>query len=163
MLTRIDDATWLAFEAGPSVLSEPNVLRNPWTRMLPRSPSEEASSMLVSIESSSAELEADGRAQLAQVATALNEISRRIPPAINWVLQVDGHTDREPIRTALFPSNWELSSARAISVVQFFVAQGVPPERLSANGFGEFQPIDKGASPSANRRNRRIELKLTQR
>lgn len=113
--------------------------------------------------SSSAELEADGRAQLAQVATALNEISRRIPPAINWVLQVDGHTDREPIQTALFPSNWELSSARAISVVQFFVAQGVPPERLSANGFGEFQPIDKGASPSANRRNRRIELKLTQR
>ena len=79
------------------------------------------------------------------------------------MLRVDGHTDRRPIANAQFPSNWELSSARAISVVQFLIARGISPQHLVAAGFGEFQPIDPGDSEDAFRRNRRIELKLTER
>jgi chemotaxis protein MotB len=86
-----------------------------------------------------------------------------IPADIDWVLRVDGHTDRDPIKTARFPSNWELSSARALSVVRFLIEQGLPPNRFAAAGFGEFQPLDGGADEIAKRRNRRIELKLTQR
>ena len=79
------------------------------------------------------------------------------------MLQVDGHTDIKPIASAEFPSNWELSSARAISVVRYLIDRGVPPNRLVAAGFGEFQPIDSGDSDDALRKNRRIELKLTER
>ena len=101
--------------------------------------------------------------QLRQLAKTLLEISRKIPADINWVLRVDGHTDKDPIKTARFPSNWELSSARAISVVQLLIKQGLPPNRLAAAGFGEFQPLENRSDEIGKRRNRRIELKLTQR
>ncbi|MSO88823.1 MAG: peptidoglycan -binding protein [Rhodospirillaceae bacterium] len=113
--------------------------------------------------SSSAELEPEGQGQLAQLAESLRQIADRIPPELNWVLQVDGHTDRRPISTATFPSNWELSTSRATSVVKFLVSRGVPPQRLTAAGFGEFQPLDPRDDEIAYRRNRRIELKLTNR
>jgi len=113
--------------------------------------------------SGSAQLEIDGQEQIAKLATTLVEISKQIPPEINWVLRVDGHTDTIPIATAQFPSNWELSAARAISVVKFLVQQGVPANRLAAAGFGEFQALDTRTGEIANRRNRRIEFKLTQR
>ena len=113
--------------------------------------------------SGSALLERAGQAQIAQMATTLVEISRQIPADINWVLQVDGHTDAIPISTPQFPSNWELSAARAIAVVKFMVEQGVPANRLAATGFGEFQPLDDRSGEIAYRRNRRIEFKLTQR
>ncbi len=117
----------------------------------------------VLFDSGSAELEPEGRAQLAQLAETLLEISQRIPGEINWILRVDGHTDSRPIATARFPSNWELSAARAISVTKFLVDQGVPSERLAATGFAAFQPLDDRYDEIAYRRNRRIELKLTQR
>jgi chemotaxis protein MotB len=104
-----------------------------------------------------------GQAQIAKLAATLVEISRQIPAEINWVLRVDGHTDAVPIYTAKFPSNWELSAARAIAVVKYMVEQGVAPERLAATGFGKFQPLDPRIGEIANRRNRRIEFKLTQR
>lgn len=110
-----------------------------------------------------ADLGPGGQAQLAQLATTLRQIAAEIPKELPWVLQVDGHTDRRPIATARFPSNWELSTARALSVVRFLMAQGIPPERLAARGFGEFQPLDPTDSEEAYRRNRRIELKLTTR
>ncbi len=113
--------------------------------------------------SGSAQLGFEGRAQLAQLAQALKEIAAEIPDDIPWVLRVDGHTDRNPIATSLFPSNWELSTARAIEVVKFLIDQGIPAEHLAATGFGEFQPLDDGDDEIAFRRNRRIELKLTQR
>jgi chemotaxis protein MotB len=101
--------------------------------------------------------------RLGVVATALKDISTRIPSDIAWVLRVDGHTDKRPIATAQFPSNWELSAARAISVVNFLIAQGIPADHLVAAGFGEYQPIDPGQTDDAFRKNRRIELKLTER
>lgn len=113
--------------------------------------------------SGSATLELSGREQMAQLAQTLLTIAEDIPPDIPWILRVDGHTDKVPIATAQFPSNWELSSARAISVVRFLVDQGVPPDRLVAAGFGEFQPIDPNSDEIALLRNRRIELKLTSR
>ncbi len=113
--------------------------------------------------SGSAELEPEGRVQLGQLAGALTEIAATIPEDIDWVLRVDGHTDRRPISTPEFPSNWELSTARAISVVKFLIVRGIDPDRLAATGFGEFQPLDTGSDEIAFRRNRRIELKLTQR
>jgi chemotaxis protein MotB len=113
--------------------------------------------------SGSADLNPGGQNQIGKLAATLQEISIRIPADLNWVLRVDGHTDRQPIRTAQFPSNWELSSARAISVVKALIAQGVPPGQMVAAGFGEFQPIDKRGDEVAYRRNRRIEFKLTQR
>ena len=113
--------------------------------------------------SGSAELGAEGREQMGRLARTLIDISRDIPPEIDWVLRVDGHTDSRPISTPLFPSNWELSTARAISVVKHLIGQGLPAHRLAATGFGEFQPIDPGETDSAYHRNRRIELKLTQR
>jgi len=85
-----------------------------------------------------------------------------IPPEINWIMRVDGHTDTVPINTARFKSNWELSTARAVSVVNFLIEQGVPPRRLAAAGFGEYQPLDPANVPGARARNRRIELKLDQ-
>jgi len=111
----------------------------------------------------SADIGEAGTKQLRQLALTLDEISRKIPPDIDWVLRVDGHTDKDPIKTARFPSNWELSSARAISVVQFLIAQGLPPNRLAAAGFGEFQPLEDRDSEISKRRNRRIELKFTSR
>lgn len=113
--------------------------------------------------SGSAQIGSQGKAKLDRLATVLEEVSRRIPNDIDWVLQVDGHTDRRPIRTARFPSNWELSTARALSIVHFLIAQGVPPNRLAAAGYGRYDPIDRSASPEALARNRRIELRLTSR
>lgn len=115
----------------------------------------------VLFDSGSADVTGPGRAQLARLAEALNQIAGEIPEDINWVLQVDGHTDIRPISTPAFASNWELSAARAISVVKFLISQGVPPWRLSAAGYGEFHPIDTAETQEAYRRNRRIELKLT--
>ena len=109
-----------------------------------------------------AEVSAAGRAQMEQLASALQDLEREIPPEIPWVMRVDGHTDKRPVNVQ-FRSNWELSAARAISVVQFLVSRGVSPQRLVAAGFGEFQPIDAGDTDEALRRNRRIELKLTER
>lgn len=113
--------------------------------------------------SAEAELGPSGQAELAKLAQTLRQLAAEIPPELPWVLQVDGHTDRRPISTARFPSNWELSTARAISVVRQLMAQGIPAERLAARGFGEFQPLDPGDGEEAWRRNRRIELKLTTR
>src|SRR5205823_11550586 len=105
----------------------------------------------------------EGRAELDQLANALIELERTIPREIAWVLRVDGHTDVRPIVSATYRSNWDLSAARAISVVQYLIGKGVPPQRLVAAGFGEFQPIDPDRTEEAFGRNRRIELKLTER
>jgi len=111
----------------------------------------------------SAEIGAGGKIQLAQLAKTLHRISFKIPEDINWILRVDGHTDKVPIGTERYPSNWELSTDRAISVVKFLISQHIPAERLAATGFGEHQPLDARDDEVAFRRNRRIELKLTQR
>ncbi len=111
----------------------------------------------------SAELGDNAKRELAPVITALKELSAKIPPDINWILRVDGHTDRRPISNSQFPSNWELSTARAISVVRFAIEEGVPAARLAAAGFADKQPLDPGNAEEAHRRNRRIELKLTER
>ena len=113
--------------------------------------------------SASAELDPGGKMQLADLANLLLKISEDIPSDIEWVLRIDGHTDKRPINTSQFPSNWELSAARAISVARYLTNQGVPPGRLMAAGFGEFQPIVDSADEQAYRRNRRIEFKLTER
>ncbi|WGS19846.1 MULTISPECIES: peptidoglycan -binding protein [unclassified Bradyrhizobium] len=104
----------------------------------------------------------EGKTELETVASALIDIDKKIPSEIPWVLRVDGHTDVRPINSPVFKSNWELSAARAISVVQYLVSLGVPPQRLVAAGFGEFQPLDTGQNDDAYKRNRRIELKLTE-
>ena len=104
-----------------------------------------------------------GHAELDQLAGALIQLEREIPPDINWVMRVDGHTDAKPIHSSQFSSNWELSAARAIAVVEYLVGRGVDPHRLVAAGFGQFQPIEAGASDDVLRKNRRIELKLTER
>ena len=104
-----------------------------------------------------------GKKELAQLARTLNSIAPNIPKKINWILQIEGHTDHIPISNKRFQNNWELSAARAISVVEFLIGQGVPADRLSAAGYGEFQPLDKRRDEIGNRRNRRIEMKLTQR
>jgi chemotaxis protein MotB len=111
----------------------------------------------------SATLTLEALDRLTPLANALKEVSTKIPADINWVLQVEGHTDKKPIATPEFRSNWELSTARAVSVVKFLAAQGIPANRLSAAGFGEFQPVDPGSTPEALAHNRRIELKLTSR
>ena len=113
--------------------------------------------------SGNAALNTAGENQLRRLAGALKEISGKIPNKLKWVLRVDGHTDIRPISTAKFPSNWELSTARALSVVRFLISQGVDANRLAATGFGPYQPIDRGRTEASYRRNRRIELKLTQR
>jgi len=105
----------------------------------------------------------EGRAELDGLAIALLELEKKIPGEIPWVLRVDGHTDVRPINSLQFKNNWELSVARAISVVQYLVGKGVSPQRLVAAGFGEFQPIDADKTDDAYSRNRRIELKLTER
>jgi chemotaxis protein MotB len=105
----------------------------------------------------------EGRAELDKLASALVDLDKQIPKDIPWVLRVDGHTDVRPINSPQFPSNWELSAGRAIAVVQYLSSLGVPPTRLLAAGFGEFQPLDTERNDEAFRRNRRIELKLTER
>jgi chemotaxis protein MotB len=105
-----------------------------------------------------------GQDEMRKLAGAILELQREIPPEINWVLRVDGHTDNVPLSgTGRYRDNWELSSARATSVVKFLIDQGVPANRLVAAGFGEFQPIDPAGTAEARARNRRIELKLTER
>jgi chemotaxis protein MotB len=113
--------------------------------------------------SGSAEINVAAFEQLHGLAQTLIELEGKIPSEIDWVLRVDGHTDRVPIKTQLFASNWELSSARAISVVKYLIDQGVPANRLAAAGFGEYQPLAKGKDQASLDRNRRIELKLTER
>jgi chemotaxis protein MotB len=108
-------------------------------------------------------LRPEGRAELDKLATALTELDKQIPSEIAWVLRVDGHTDIRPTTGATFRTNWDLSAARAISVVQYMIGRGISPQRLVAAGFGEFQPIDPDRTEEAFSRNRRIELKLTER
>ena len=117
----------------------------------------------VLFESGQAELGEEGRVQLYRFASTLSDIAATIPPDLDWILRVDGHTDKRPISNERFPSNWELSTARAVSVVKFLVAAGIPADRLVAAGFGEFHPLDPRGDEIALRRNRRIEFKLTQR
>jgi len=111
-----------------------------------------------------AELSFEGRLQITAISQLLLEVADDIPQEINWVLQVDGHTDNIPlINGAQFADNWELSQARALSVVRFMANDlGLPPQRLSANGFGEYQPIDPANTREARAKNRRIELKFTE-
>jgi chemotaxis protein MotB len=106
---------------------------------------------------------ADGKIEIDKLAEAIIDLEREIPPDIPWILRVDGHTDKRPIQSPQFKSNWELTASRAIAVVQYLVSKGVDPTRLLAAGFGEFQPLDTGDTEEAYRRNRRIELKLTER
>jgi len=117
----------------------------------------------VLFDTGSADLTPAAQTQLASVAQALKQLSSEIPNTIDWVLEVDGHTDARPIHTAEFPSNWELSSARAQSVVRFLISQGIPPNRLVAAGFGQYTPIAAGNTDADYAQNRRIELKLTER
>ena len=117
----------------------------------------------VLFDTGSAAIRPEGKVELDKLAAALTELEKQIPPEIAWVLRIDGHTDVRPISSPQFPSNWELSSARAISVVQYLISRGISPQRLVAAGFGEFQPLDGGTTEEAYRRNRRIELKLTER
>ncbi|MCT7667106.1 peptidoglycan -binding protein [Shinella kummerowiae] len=110
------------------------------------------------------ELNPEGQVEMRKLATALLDLAKEIPSEINWVLRVDGHTDNVPLSgTGRYRDNWELSSARATSVVKFLIANGVPANRLVAAGFGEFQPIAEGSDDAARATNRRIELKLTER
>jgi chemotaxis protein MotB len=108
-------------------------------------------------------LRPEASGEIDRIASALTELERQVPPDIPWVIRVDGHTDQRPINTPQFPSNWALSSSRAIAVVQALIARGVQPQHLVAAGFGEFQPLDNGTTEEAYARNRRIELKLTER
>jgi chemotaxis protein MotB len=118
----------------------------------------------VLFDTGAATLKPQGNAELDKVADAILDLSKEIPPDIPWVLRVDGHTDKRPLTgSGEFKSNWALSAARAISVVQYLASRGVPPQRLLAAGFGEYQPVDLGSTDDALARNRRIELKLTER
>lgn len=111
-----------------------------------------------------ANVSAAGKEQLADIASALREIERSIPENIPWILQIEGHTDSDPIaNSSIFRDNWDLSTERALSVVRFLRSEGISANRLAAAGYGEFQPIDSGNSAASKQRNRRIELKLTQR
>jgi chemotaxis protein MotB len=117
----------------------------------------------VLFETGQAFINPEGQAQLAKLAQALTDISQKIPKDLEWILRVDGHSDRRPINTFEFPSNLHLSAARAISVVNFLISQGVPAERLAAAGFADLHPLDPADSEDAYRKNRRIEFKLTER
>ena len=113
--------------------------------------------------SGSAQLGEEGQGELDKLANVLLDVVKRIPDDIDWILRIDGHTDLIPINTPRFPSNWELSTARAVAVVRYLAEQGVPERRMVAAGFGEFFPVAEGTSPQALQQNRRIELKLTDR
>jgi len=112
----------------------------------------------------SAELGAQGQAEIKKVASIILDVADKIPPQIDWVLRVDGHTDKTPLSgQGRYRDNWELSQARALAVVKYLIQDlGIPASRLAANGFGEFQPIVDGTSPEALAMNRRIELKFTE-
>lgn len=112
--------------------------------------------------SGSATLGSGGQEEMAKLAQTLTSIMSTIPDDVDWILRVDGHTDILPIRTAQFPSNWDLSTARALSVVKYLISQGIPAERLAATGFGQFHPLDPADNQDAYRRNRRIEMRLDQ-
>jgi len=114
-------------------------------------------------ESGSDIIEETGREKLYNIVISLKEISEKIPDKIDWVLRIDGHTDKVPINNERFKSNWHLSSSRAINIVKFFIEQGIPPNRLVAAGFGEYSPIVLDQSEKAYEKNRRIEIKLTTR
>jgi chemotaxis protein MotB len=111
----------------------------------------------------SATLKPEAAPELDRIAVAIADLAKQIPADLPWVLRVDGHTDARPIATSQFPSNWALSAARAIAVVQYLASKGIPPQNLLAGAFGEFQPLDPGTTDEAYARNRRIELKLTER
>ncbi|GJD48902.1 Outer membrane protein A [Methylobacterium crusticola] len=110
-----------------------------------------------------ATLKPEAGPEIDRIASAILELNRQIPADIPWVLRVDGHTDARPISSSQFPSNWALSAARAIAVVQYLAGRGIPPQRLLAGAFGEFQPLDAATTDEAYARNRRIEMKLTER
>ncbi|MBT4645884.1 MAG: OmpA family protein, partial [Pelagibacteraceae bacterium] len=114
-------------------------------------------------DSASANLQENGKEKLKEIAMTLMETTKQIPTNINWIIQVEGHTDKRPISTALFPSNWELSTARANSVLKLLLEIGFAPKRLAAAGYGEFFPISEGDTKEDYQQNRRIELKLTSR
>ena len=111
----------------------------------------------------SADLTPAGQEQIRTLAATLKQIAAEIPKDLNWILRVDGHADRQPVSGGQFASNWELSAQRAINVVKLLVQEGVPANRLAATGFGEFQPLDGSEGPASYARNRRIELRLTDR
>ena len=111
----------------------------------------------------SATLKPEAGPELDRIAGAISDLARQIPADLPWVLRVDGHTDARPINTAQFPSNWALSAARAIAVVQYLAGKGIPAQHLLAGAFGEFQPLDGGTTEEAYAKNRRIEMKLTER
>ncbi len=108
-------------------------------------------------------LKPEGRGELDKLGAIIADLGREMPPDIPWILRVDGHTDARPIRTAQFGSNWNLSTARAVSVVEYLITRGIPADRIAATGFGEFQPLDVAATDEAYSRNRRIEFKITER
>jgi chemotaxis protein MotB len=108
-------------------------------------------------------LKPEGRGELDKLGAIIADLGREMPPDIPWILRVDGHTDNRPIRSAQFPSNWNLSTARAVAVVEYLVTRGIPADRIAATGFGEFQPLDVANNDEAYRRNRRIEFKITER
>jgi chemotaxis protein MotB len=110
-----------------------------------------------------AEIGSQGEEQLAKLAITLTDIAKKIPGDINWILQVDGHTDNVPIRAGRYADNWDLSTERALSVVRYLNQQGLPASRLAAAGYGEYHPLDASDSYNARRKNRRIEIKITQR
>lgn len=114
-------------------------------------------------DTASADLNPTAQSSLNKLAQTLNEVAAEIPSNLDWVVRIDGHTDKRPIHTDQFPSNWELSTARAVAIVKYLVVQGIPAHRLSANGFGQFQPIDAADSDVAYAKNRRIEIQLTNR
>ena len=111
----------------------------------------------------SAELTQAGNAQMTALAVTIKDIAAEIPPDLKWVLRVDGHTDPQPVKGGQFASNWELSAARAITVVKLLIADGVPAEHLAATAFGEYQPFGTGDTPDSYAKDRRIELRLTDR
>ena len=108
-------------------------------------------------------LKPEGKAELDKLGAIIADLSKEMPPDLPWILRVDGHTDARPIRSAQFPSNWHLSTARAVAVVEYLVSKGIPADRIAATGFGEFQPLDLASNDEAYRRNRRIEFKITER
>lgn len=113
--------------------------------------------------SGEATLSPEGRRDLDKFAQVYQQLANRLPDDLPVIIEVQGHTDRTPIRSSRFPSNWELSSARAQQVVNYLIQQGIPPQRLAAAGMGEYHPVDSADDPEAYRRNRRIELKITSR
>ncbi len=112
--------------------------------------------------SGSAEIGTKGKERLAEISNLLKAITKKIPSKINWIIQVEGHTDNVPISNNEFPSNWELSVARAIAVARIMIDNGIEPNRINVAGYGEFRPLVDNQNKDNRKKNRRIELKLTQ-